>query len=167
LESLQNTANHASKTADNSYEGDLEPDLMTEMREQIDSLLDQIEQSLHAGTQIDGRRASFRCVWPGHATVQLVDSNGSSEPLLVTVGHISRDSLDFRSPQRFKIDQKLLITLETNQGQLQIPTTVMHTTESVIKFIIGVKFDLPNNCKADDNSDCQADDSKCQTADEQ
>ncbi len=140
---------------------------MTAMREQIDSLLNQIERSLHAGTQTDGRRDSFRYVWPGHAAVQLVDSNGSSEPLLVTVGHISRNSLDFRSPQRFKIDQKLLIILETDQGQLQIPATVMHTTESVLKFVIGVKFDLPDNCQTDDNSDCQACENICQTADEQ
>ena len=139
---------------------------MTAMREQIDSLLNQIEQSLHAGTQTDGRRTSFRYVWPGHATIQLLDSNGSSEPLLVTVAHISRNSLDFRSPQRFKIDQKLLVTLETDQGQLQIPATVIHTTESVLKFIIGVKFDLPDKCQTADN-DCQACDNICQTADEQ
>lgn len=139
---------------------------MTAMREQIDSLLDQIEQPLHAGAQTDGRRDSFRYVWPGHATVQLVGSNGSSEPLLVTVGHISRNSLDFRSSQRFKIDQKLLIILETDQGQLQIPATVMHTTESVLKFVIGVKFDLLDDCQADDNN-CQACENICQTGDEQ
>ena len=123
---------------------------MTEMREQIDSLLEQIKQSLHKDAQIDTRRASFRYVWPGHASVQLVGPDESSEPLLVTVGHISRNSLDFRSPRRFHVDQKLLITLETDQGPLQIPATVMHTTESVLKFVIGVKFDLPDTCPTDD-----------------
>lgn len=123
---------------------------MTTMREQINLLLDNIEQPLHKKSQSDARRASFRYVWPGHATVQLVDQNDSSEPLFITVSHISRSSLDFRSPQRFQVDQKLLITLETDQGQLQIPATVRHSTESVLKFVIGVEFDLQDSDQTDE-----------------
>ncbi len=142
------------------------------MRKQINRLLELIEHSTNQKPQNDARRASFRYIWPGHATVQLVDSNGSSEPLFITLGHISRSGLEFRSTRRFQLDQKLLITLEIEEGQLQIPATVVHSTQSVLKFVIGVKFDLLDICQTDDDgqaddSNCQVDDSKCQTAGEQ
>ena len=132
---------------------------VTEVEELVNRLLEQIERSSNQAAQSDARRASFRYVWPGHATVQPLDPDDSSEPLLVTVAHITRDSLDFRSPRRFQIDQKVLITLETDQGQLQIPATVVHTTESVVKFIIGVKFNLHDSGQTEDDNGQTDDDS--------
>ncbi len=123
---------------------------MSEVKERLDCLLEQIKGSTNQKPQLATRRTAFRYVWPGHATVELVAPDDSSEPLSVTVGHISRGGLDFRSPRRFHVDQKVLVSLETDQGQLQIPATVMHSTESVLKFIIGVRFDLQDNCQADD-----------------
>jgi len=74
----------------------------------------------------------------------------SSEPLFVTLGHISRDGLDFRSSRRLQPGQKVLVTLETDEGELQIPATVVHSTESVVRFVVGVKFDLQDSCQTDD-----------------
>ena len=123
---------------------------VTEVRKRINRLLEQIERTTGQKPQPDARRASFRYAWPAHATVELVDPDNSSEPLFVTLGHISRDGLDFRSSRKLQSDQKVLVTLETDEGELQIPATVVHSTESVVRFVVGVKFDLQDSCQADD-----------------
>ena len=74
--------------------------------------------------------------------MKLVGSQSPSELLLVTLGQISRDGLEFRSSQRLKVDQKVLVGLETDEGELQVPATVVHSTESGVRFIVGVRFDL-------------------------
>ena len=122
---------------------------VAELTKQIERLLEEIERTTEQTPVSDARRASFRYVWPGHATVEFVDPDNWFEPLLVTVGHISRDGLDFRSPRRFQVDQKLLITLDTDEGQLQIPATVIHSTQSVVKFATGVMFDLEDSPQAE------------------
>ena len=123
---------------------------VTEVRKRINRLLEQIEHATGQKPQPDARRASFRYAWPVRATIELVEADNSSEPLFVTVGHISRDGSDFRSSRKLQPDQKVLVTLETDEGQLQIPATVVHSTESVVKFVVGVKFDLQDSCQADD-----------------
>jgi hypothetical protein len=123
---------------------------MTELRKRVNRLLEQIERTTGQKPQPDARRASFRYAWPARATVELVVRDNSSEPLFVTLGHISRDGLDFRSSRRFQPGQKVLVTLETDEGELQIPATVVHSTESVVRFVVGVKFDLQDSCQADD-----------------
>ena len=122
---------------------------VAELTKQIERLLEEIERSINQKPQNDARRASFRYVWPAHAAVELVDPDNSSGPLFVTLGHISRDGLDFRSPRRFQVDQKVLITLETDEGQLQIPATVVYSTQSVVKFATGVMFDLEDSRQAE------------------
>ena len=122
---------------------------MPKVKERITRLLEQIKGSTNQEPQSDARRTSFRYAWPGHATVELVETDNASEPLLVTVGHISRDGLEFRSPGKLEPDRKVLVTLETDEGQLQIPAIVVHSTESVGRPIIAVKFNLPDTCPAD------------------
>lgn len=129
----------------------------TEKKHEINNLMEQIEASATQEPQEDARRGSFRYAWPVQATIELVDADDSSEPLFVTVGHISRDGSDFRSARKLESGQNVLVTLETDQGQLQIPATVVHSTQSVVKFIIGVKFNLQDSGQDDDSSD-QADD---------
>jgi len=123
---------------------------VTEVRKHINRLLEQIERSTNQKPQPDARRASFRYAWPAQATVEPVEPDNSSEPLFVTLGHISRDALDFRSSRRLQREQKVLLTLETVEGKLQIPATVVHSTESVVRFVVGVKFDLQDSCQTDD-----------------
>ena len=122
---------------------------VTEVRKHINRLLEQIERSTNQEPRPDARRASFRYVWPAHATVELVDPDNSSEPLFVTLGHISRDGLDFRSSRRLEPNEKVLLTLETDEGELQIPATVAHSTVSVGGFVVGVKFDLEDSRQVD------------------
>ena len=160
LEFFQNTGNQGSETADNQYisiKGDCSMLSTVELRESIIRLLEQIERTTGQKPQPDARRASFRYAWPVQATIELVDADDSSEPLFVTVGHISRDGSDFRSSRELEPDEKVLVTLETDQGQLQIPATVVHSTQSIVKFVIGVKFNLEDSGQAD-QSDDQTDD---------
>ena len=122
---------------------------VTEVRERITRFVEQIERATNQEPGPDARRASFRYAWPAHATVQLVGPNEPSEPLFVTLGHISRDGLDFRCSRRLTLEQKLLVSVETDEGELQIAATVVHSTESVAGFVVGVRFGLRENCQTD------------------
>ena len=113
-----------------------------DVTKRIERLLEQIERTTGQKPVSEARRDSLRYIWLAPATVILVDSQSPSEPLLVTLGHISRDGLEFRSSRRIKVDQKVLVSLETDEGELQIPATVVHSTESVSGFLVGVAFDL-------------------------
>ena len=130
--------------------GDYSMPKVTELKKHINRLLEQIELSTNQKPGPDARRASFRYTWPAHASVKLVGPDDSSEPLFVTLGHISRDGLDFRSSRRLQPDQKVLVTVETDEGELQIPATVVHSTESVVGFVVAVKFDPQDSCQTDD-----------------
>ena len=114
---------------------------VTEVTKHIERLLEQIERTTGQKPVSEARRDSLRYIWLAPATVILVDSQSPSEPLLVTLGHISRDGLEFRSSRRIKVDQKVLVGVYTDEGELQIPATVVHSTESGVRFIVGVKFD--------------------------
>jgi len=50
--------------------------------------------------------------------------------------------LDFHSPRMLKRGSKILINLQSEEGELQIPATVIHSTESVGMPITRVIFDL-------------------------
>ena len=114
---------------------------VAELTKHIERLLEEIERTTEQTAVSEARRASFRYIWLAPITVKLVDSQSPSEPLLVTLGRISRYGLDFRSSQRLEVDQKVLVGLDTDEGELQIPSTVVHSSESVAGFTVGVKFD--------------------------
>ncbi len=116
------------------------PDV-AELAKHIERLLEEIERTTGQTPVSEAKRGSFRYVRLAPATIKLVDSQSPSEPLLVTVANISRDGLDFRSSRRFQLQEKVLISLETDEGELQIPATVVHSTESGVRFVVGVRFD--------------------------
>ncbi len=115
---------------------------VAEVTKHIERLLEQIKLSAGQGQVPDAKRAAWRYAWVASARVELVDSGDSSEPLYITIRNISTEGLDFHSPHAFEPDCKVLIILETDEGELQIPATVMHSTESVGMPITGVRFDL-------------------------
>ena len=115
---------------------------VAEGRKDIEHLLEQIELSTGQEQVSTAKRATWRYAWTVPARVELVDSRDSSEPLYITTRSISAEGLDFRSPRALERDCKVLIILETDEGELQIPATVMHSTESVGMPITGVHFDL-------------------------
>ena len=115
---------------------------VAEMSEHLGRLLEQIEFATGLQQVPIAKRATWRHRWVGPVTVEFVNSKGSSESLYAATRSISAQGLDFRSPRMLKRGCKVLICLATHEGQLQIPATVMHSTESVGMPIIGVTFDL-------------------------
>ena len=112
------------------------------LEKRIGRLLEQVELSTGQKPATDHRRVSWRYTYSTSVTVTLVDPDTSSEPLFVTLQHISADGLDFYSSGKFRRGQKVLITVETDDDDLQIPATVVHSTASAGRPIIGVRFDL-------------------------
>ena len=116
-----------------------------EMTNSIERLLEQIEHATGQTPEADAKRASWRYEWVVPATVELADS---PESLFVTIQSISAQGLDFRSPRTLEPGCKVLITLETDEGELRIPATVIHSRESVGMPIVGVAFDLDSSAWA-------------------
>ena len=114
---------------------------VADVKKDIERLLAQIERSSGQKQLSDARRAAWRYMWTVCGTVKVVESNGPSKQLYITTRGISSEGLDFRSPRILELGCKVLITLETDQGQMQIPATVIHSTESVGMPIVGVVFD--------------------------
>ena len=112
------------------------------IRERITRLLEQIELLTWQRQSPEIRRGTWRRTWGAPGTLEFVDPNGSFESLYVTTRSISTEGLDFRSPRMPKPGGKVLINLETDEGELQIPATVIHSTQSVGMPITGVIFDL-------------------------
>ena len=113
-----------------------------ELRKRIKHLLGEIELSSGQKQIPNGRRSSWRYAWLIPATVEFVDPDNSSEPVYITTRSISAKGLDFCSPRMFQRGCKIVITVKTDKGELQIPATVKHSTESVGMPIVGVNFDL-------------------------
>ena len=108
-------------------------------------LLEHIERTTNQGPVDEARRSTWRYSWPTPATVELVEAEGSeesSDPLYVTVHNISAECVDFYSPHELEMDSKVVITLETEDGQLSIPATVLSCISSVGKPLVAVRFDL-------------------------
>lgn len=112
------------------------------MKERIDRLLKQIELSTGQKQIPDTKRSPWRYTWVVPATAEVVGSKDLSEPLHITTRTISAEGLDFHSPSMLEPDTKVLIKLDTDEGKLQIPATVIHSTVSVGMPLVGVTFDL-------------------------
>ena len=101
------------------------------VRIRIQWLLEQIERRSGQEQIPEIRRAVWRRMWAAPGTVEFVDFKDYSEPVCITTRTISGRGLDFRSSRMPKSGCKLLISLKTDDGALQIPATVVHSTESV------------------------------------
>ena len=113
-----------------------------EIKKRLDRLLKQIEFSTGQKQIPDAKRTPWRYTWVVPATAEFVDPKGSSEPLYITTRAISAEGMDFHSPRMLERGSKVLINLQTDEGQLQIPATVIHSTPSVGMPLVGVTFDL-------------------------
>jgi len=115
---------------------------VAEVTKSIERLLEQIQRSTGQTPEAEAKRATWRYKWAAPATVEFVDPKDSSGPVCITTRTISAQGLDFCSPNRPKPGCKVLINLETDEGELQIPATVVYCTESVGMPSVGVRFDL-------------------------
>jgi len=111
----------------------------------LEKLLKYIEESTRQEPQDDTRRQQWRYSWPAPATVKLADASEpaeSSDILYITLHNISAENVDFYSPRELEIDSKVTIILETEDGQLCVPGTVLHSISSVSKPLVAVRFEL-------------------------
>ena len=112
------------------------------IRQRITCLLRQIEFASGQRPSPESRRATWRRTWAARGTLEFLDPKGSFEPVYVTTRTISTEGLDFRSARMPKRGCRVLLNLQTDEGQLRIPATVVHSTTSVGMPITGVAFDL-------------------------
>ena len=115
------------------------------LKDQLQRLLRHIKFHTGQREKSEWRRDNFRFLWQVPAQVELLDSNEISEPVNVLTGTISASGIDFRSYRSLKRGQKVLITVETDDGHVQIRGTVMHSTDLFSKDKVGVKFDLEDD----------------------
>ena len=114
------------------------------VRDDLEWLLQQVEIATgQRPVEVPGdKRDARRYKWLTAGTVTFVDYKDYSEPLCITTYTISVNGLDFRSPRMLEPGCKILLTLETDEGQLRIPATVVHSTPSIGLPTVGVSFDL-------------------------
>ena len=115
------------------------------LKDQLQRLLRRIKFYTGQREKSEWRRDNFRFIWQVPAQVELLDSDEITEPIDVWTGTISASGIDFRSPCNLKRGQKVLITIETDDGHMQISGTVVYSTNLFSKDKIGVKFDLEDD----------------------
>ena len=112
------------------------------LKDQLQRLLRHIKFRTGQRDKSEWRRDNFRFIWQVPAQVQLLDPDEGSEPIDVWTRTISASGIDFRSPRSLKRGQKVLITIEADDGHVQIRGTVMHSTDLISRHKVGVSLDL-------------------------
>ncbi len=113
------------------------------VRNHIQRLLGHIKNCTGLKEKSEWRRASYRFAWSAPAKVELLDPNDFSDPLYVRTGTVSAHGMDFLSPRKLKRGQRVMITLEADNSEVQIPATVVYSTDWFgCKDKVGVKFEL-------------------------
>ena len=115
---------------------------LIDIKSRLEQLLNNIELTTGQKQVPDVRRSVWRYDWIGSATVSCIDSDDSPELLYVSVSRVSRAGLEFRCSSELECGQKVMIILELDDRDLEIPVTVKHSTASVGRYVIGVEFDL-------------------------
>ena len=113
-----------------------------EARTKFQRLLKQIKLCTGQEEMPECRRASFRLVWSAPAEIKPLNPNGFPSPLYARTRTISAHGLGFISPRELQLGQRVVITLEANEGEVQIPAMVVRLTPSVGMPTVGVTFDL-------------------------
>ena len=111
-------------------------------KDQLQRLLRRVKFCSGQQDKSEWRRDNYRFILQVPAQVQILDPNEDQEPIDVLAGTISANGIDFRSPRALERGQKVLITLETNDGPVQVCGTVVHSTDMISRHKVGVKLDL-------------------------
>ena len=112
------------------------------LKDQLQRLLRHIKFYTGQLDKSEWRRDNFRFIWQMPAQIQLLEPDEVSGPIDAWTGTISASGIDVRSPRALKRGQKVLITLELDDGHVQVFGTVMHSTDLISRHKIGVKLDL-------------------------
>ncbi len=87
------------------------------------------------------KRQYWRMPYVTHGYVQVLGEN-YQEPIYITIQNISEAGIGFIAKEKLNPTQKVNVVLETNEGEIEIPATIVHCTESVGMYKIGARFDL-------------------------
>ena len=113
-----------------------------ELKDQLERLIRHIKFYAGQEEKSEWRRDSYRFILRVPAQVEILDSDGVAEPADVWTGTISKSGIDFLSPRKLKRGQKVLITFDAHNGQVQVLGTVVHSTDMFSRDKVGVKFEL-------------------------
>ena len=117
----------------------------TQLNDRLQRLLRNIKFFTGQREKSEWRRGNYRFIWQLPAQVELLDSNEISDPIDAWTGTISASGIDLLSRRSLKRGQKVLITIEADDGHVQIRGTVVHSTDLFSKDKVGVKFDLEDD----------------------
>jgi len=114
--------------------------ITVETQSQMKRLVDQLQSGSGQAKGSEWRRTEWRL---SIAIPGAVGADGAqTEPLYVTTRDISVGGTGFLSFHPLKLNLKVVVLLDTELGEIEIPATVVHCTGSVGAYKIGVRFDL-------------------------
>ncbi len=116
--------------------------IVVETKGQMYKLVEQLRDAYPQSILPEYRRNHFRLVMALPARVEIKENKGTNDLIYVTTCDISTDGLGFLSPKSLKPKQKLVVNIETEIGEVEVPATVIHCTGTVGMNKVGVKFDL-------------------------
>jgi len=108
----------------------------------MEKLVEQLRTSTSQNEQSEWRRKCWRMKFEAPGMAALECSSITDDPIYLTTHDINPDGLGFLCHHKLTIGQKLIINIETENGEIEIPATVMHCTTTVGMFKVGVHFDL-------------------------
>jgi len=117
--------------------------VVVKTRDQMARFVEQIEHQTSQEQRPDYRRGLWRLLYIAPGTVELEEPLSSGEAIYMTSRDISVEGMGFVSHSSFKKGQRIVITLDTPEGQLEIRGSVMHSkpTISMGTYVTGVKFE--------------------------
>jgi hypothetical protein len=116
--------------------------IVVETKSQMRRLVEQLRAISQEPERSDDRRGRWRLMFATLGVIEVEENAGSNDPVYITTRDISDDGLGFLTRNKLDPGQKLLMNMETDLGDVEVPATVVHCTGTVGMFKIGVKFDL-------------------------
>jgi c-di-GMP-binding flagellar brake protein YcgR len=116
--------------------------IVVETKSHMVRLVEQLRASTAQEDRQEGRRKNWRLVFATPGSLEVDGEAKSSEPIYITTRDISSGGLGFLCRRPLEIGRKLVLYIETDNGEVEVAGTVRHCTATVGMYKIGVEFDL-------------------------
>ncbi len=116
--------------------------IVVETKSQMRRLVDQLRVSCEQPEPSGDRREKWRLMFATLGVVEVEENAAVNDPIYITTRDISPEGLGFLTQKKLEPGRKLILNVETDIGDVEVPGTVVHCTGTVGMFKIGVKFDL-------------------------
>jgi hypothetical protein len=103
--------------------------------------MEQIREWAAATEDEAGRRAKVRYDY-GTCGRLISEEESASDPVYITINDVSAGGVGFFASHQVEKGSRILITLETDFGDLEISGVVAHCTPTVGGYRAGVSFEL-------------------------